>query len=274
MRAKREKVTKEHIEEFIDLGVLNFQDMTKEEAQAELFAMAERGEPKPKPGHPLYRRWIHYTYMHSRAYDPVFHESHKKLYSEWHITVFDRTRANKERFLAMQIAGEPKPKYRTKDYILFNAYTSGKKKDNIFIKLCGEIKTNWLPTEHHDGETPKKRMVIFKRMIKQHKKRPNKDITLEGFLRNITQEYPRYFKELKELCIKERVAWFKGQRAIFAKEDIICMAKNGENRPHYTSDLGKLLSQYTCKGCKGGYDPIFDKKIRKLAPHWFRKGRK
>lgn len=53
------------------------------------------------------------------------------------------------------------------------------------------------------------------------------------------------------------------------KSKLIEMAKKGEPRPSQKKhDLGTVFSTYTCK-CANSYDPVFDKQIRKIAPHWF-----
>lgn len=52
------------------------------------------------------------------------------------------------------------------------------------------------------------------------------------------------------------------------------MAKNGEDRPslHHQRILGHALANYTLKSRNDKiYDPDFDKIIRELAPHWFKK---
>jgi len=53
------------------------------------------------------------------------------------------------------------------------------------------------------------------------------------------------------------------------KQKLLAMAKNREKRPDQrTHKLGQVLRAYTCKGTKC-FDPIFNKKIRKIAPQWF-----
>ena len=52
------------------------------------------------------------------------------------------------------------------------------------------------------------------------------------------------------------------------KQQLIEIARKGESRPHSKTKLGQALGDYTCKS-KDCYDPEFDNKIRRLAPHWF-----
>lgn len=73
------------------------------------------------------------------------------------------------------------------------------------------------------------------------------------------------------LIRKIRPDWFLSQTEIAdqKKKELIKMAKNGEKRPsHDKTKLGQCLSNYTRKSSPA-YDPVFDKQIRKIAPHWF-----
>ena len=53
------------------------------------------------------------------------------------------------------------------------------------------------------------------------------------------------------------------------KKQLLEIARKGEPRPTKKTKLGRTLSSYICK-THGCYDTKFNKKIRKLAPHWFR----
>jgi len=52
------------------------------------------------------------------------------------------------------------------------------------------------------------------------------------------------------------------------KKLLLEMARNGEPRPKSKKHPGVALSNYISKS-SNAYDSEFDKKIRKLAPHWF-----
>lgn len=59
--------------------------------------------------------------------------------------------------------------------------------------------------------------------------------------------------------------------AIINKEKLIEMAKKGGARPSKkTSSLATVFANYINK-IHGSYDPQFAAKVRKLAPHWFKK---
>jgi len=55
------------------------------------------------------------------------------------------------------------------------------------------------------------------------------------------------------------------------KQLLLASAKRGELRPNQKKHpLGGALSDYTSKS-SNSYDPVFDKQIRKEAPHWFKR---
>lgn len=57
------------------------------------------------------------------------------------------------------------------------------------------------------------------------------------------------------------------------KEELLRMAREGKPRLNAKFGLGKCLSHYVF--CRGrSYDAEFDSEIRRIAPHWFKKGRK
>lgn len=77
----------------------------------------------------------------------------------------------------------------------------------------------------------------------------------------------KFHNKMKKL----RPDWFLTQTDIAnqKKKELIKMAKNGRKRPsHDKTRLGQALSNYTRKS-SAVYDPVFDKIIRKIAPHWF-----
>ena len=76
-----------------------------------------------------------------------------------------------------------------------------------------------------------------------------------------------FYKEISGL----RPDWFVSQIQIASqkKQELIRMAKNGENRPSYNKTrIGQALSNYTRKSSHV-YDAEFDKLMRELRPDWF-----
>jgi hypothetical protein len=54
------------------------------------------------------------------------------------------------------------------------------------------------------------------------------------------------------------------------KESILSAARRGDPKPKCPGLLGRALSNYTRENSQV-HDPIFAKKIKKLAPHWFKR---
>ena len=64
--------------------------------------------------------------------------------------------------------------------------------------------------------------------------------------------------------------WFNADRVKLKKSQLLSMAQRGKSRPPISSgSLGVALFSYT-RPHTSVYDAVFDAKIRKLAPHWFR----
>jgi hypothetical protein len=70
--------------------------------------------------------------------------------------------------------------------------------------------------------------------------------------------------EIREL----RPDWFEDTVKI-NKDELIAMARRGEDRPHRKSFLGNKLCHYISKN-SSCYDAEFDAEIRELRPDWFR----
>ena len=78
----------------------------------------------------------------------------------------------------------------------------------------------------------------------------------------------RYDPEFTKKINKLRPDWFECVTSA-SKSQLLDMAKRGSKRPSaYASMLGKALTRYTSSK-NDCYDPVFDKKIRKLRPDWF-----
>ncbi len=121
------------------------------------------------------------------------------------------------------------------------------------------------------GSTSAENKRLLLKMAKNGEPRPNqKKHFLGASLSNYTKVYsetydPIFFKEIT----KEAPHWFIDS-AVENKKQLLKMAKKGESRPHQTKHpLGRVFVAYICKRKSGSYDPIFDKKIRTEAPHWF-----
>ena len=103
-------------------------------------------------------------------------------------------------------------------------------------------------------------------------KRPSQKTKLGRALSEYTKISSRcfdvnFYKEISGL----RPDWFVSQIQVASqkKQELIRMAKNGENRPRYDkTKIGQALSNYTRKSSPV-YDAEFDKLMRELRPDWF-----
>ncbi len=107
---------------------------------------------------------------------------------------------------------------------------------------------------------------ILLEMAKDKKERPKQKTNLGNCLSDFTcksnYKYdPVFDKQIKKL----RPDWFYWPES--NKKTLLEMATKGENRPSQKTKSGLALSIYTNKS--SSYDPVFDKKIRKLRPDWF-----
>jgi len=62
--------------------------------------------------------------------------------------------------------------------------------------------------------------------------------------------------------IKKMLSWL---RSGTKKKQLLKLARSGAKRPG--SQLGPALARYCAEPV---YDPVFDKKMRELAPDWFK----
>lgn len=115
----------------------------------------------------------------------------------------------------------------------------------------------------------KKKLI---QMAQESKKRPSQKTRIGRALSEYTKRSSKCFdKNFYETLKSLKPDWFLSQTEIAnkKKETLIQMAKNGEKRPsHDKTRIGQALSNYTRKSSPV-YDPVFDKLIRDLRPHWF-----
>jgi hypothetical protein len=108
-------------------------------------------------------------------------------------------------------------------------------------------------------------------MAKRGEDRPNKRKhplggALISYISKNSKCYDAEFDaQIRELAPK----WFEDTARI-NKDELIAMAKRGEDRPNQKKHpLGKVLSSYIDKN-GSSYDAEFDTQIRELRPDWFR----
>jgi len=96
--------------------------------------------------------------------------------------------------------------------------------------------------------------------------------TLNQDIQNSTT--PEFWSQTRNSTLKTLAPhWFITRSGIASgnKQQLLLMAKNKQPRPNSkTNTLGRALVNYT-NNTGRCYDPIFTNKIKKVAPHWFKK---
>ena len=239
--------------------------------------MAEDGKSKPSTlktniGQCLAR----YTNPNYKYYDPVFTAKIKKLAPHWLITKFDIAIQKKQQLIAMAKKGKPKPKQISQIGVALVNYTNKKSEsyDPNFTKEIKKIAPLWF------GRSSQQSKIKLISMAKKGLPKPKTNTPIGAKLNNYTRKEcssfdPIFSKEIRRLAPH----WFISS-SDKKKRELIAMAKKGEPRPksrgsslkkpRTTNELGVALIKYTLKS-SNSYDPVFDKQIRRLAPHWFKR---
>ena len=248
----------------------------------QLLEMARNGEDRPnQKTHPLGHILCQYTSRKSSCYDAKFTEQIKELRPDWFITQSDRSSQKKQQLLEMARNGEPRPNYKTHPLgKVFFDYTSSPKNgcyDAKFTKQIKKLRPDWFITQS-DRCNQKKQQLL--EMARNGEDRPNQKTHPLGLvLCQYTSSNNRcYDAKFTEQIKKLRPDWFitRSDRANQKKQQLLEMARNGEDRPYYrygghgdkTHPLGLVLCQYTSPNNRC-YDAKFTKQIKKLRPDWF-----
>ena len=224
----------------------------------QLLRMAHRGEPRPRPAHKLGNVLCNYTRKKNKDYDPEFNEKIREAAPHWFISSVDK---NKKKLLEMAREGNSKPHYKTALGSILNSYIY---KTNIydakFHKEIREVAPHWFI---NSADENKKQLL---EMAQRGEPKPHWDTELGqvlGSYINKSQNYdPEFNKKIREVAPH----WFINT-ADENKKKLLEMAQRGEPRPH--CKILKYLWRYTTQN-SGAYNADFDKRIRALAPHWFR----
>jgi len=210
----------------------------------------------------LARALSRYTNKSSPTYDFKFDKKIKEIRPDWFSSVASK---HKIRLLEMAKNGESRPLPKT---LLSNALCSYRCSGHVsydynFSITIGGLRPDWF----ENSADVKKRKLL--KLAKSGGDRPywgsSLVIALSSYLQKGKLSYDETFdKEIRKL----RPDWF-ADTAKENKKKLLKMAENKERRPSATKHpLAKALVRYTNKKNKG-YDPVFDKKNRKLRPDWF-----
>ena len=224
--------------------------------KSDILKMALCGESRPTIGkHRLGIVFHEYTTAGRGSYDPEFNEKIIKVAPEWFI---DTVAENKNILLEMAKRKEEIPKTRTKIGNALGKYTRSRSEsfDSIFNKQIRELAPHWFI------KTVDKNKSTLLEMAKRKEKRPSLKtklgVCLCSYVGNNSNNFDPIFKEkIRELA----PLWFRDTK----NSALLEMAKRKEKRPNFKTELGTYLCNRVVR------DLVFRKKIRKLAPHWFRK---
>lgn len=179
----------------------------------------------------------------------------------------------KKLLLEMAARGEPKPPSTTNLGQVFRKYTqtSSKMYDHKFTERIRELRPDWLATLE-ESINSKKRILIDMAAKAKGGPKPSRKTSMGKFLYICTLKSSIYFDpELTNEIKKLAPNWLtpsRPERMSQIKQLLLVMASKGEPKPPRRSPLYQSLHRFTLKSCSS-YDPVFDMKIRKLAPHWF-----
>jgi hypothetical protein len=242
---------------------------TADKNKEQLLEMARNGKPRPNKPNKLGVVLCSYTNKNSGSYDPEFTAKIRELRLDWFVSKSDIADEKKERLLEMARNGEPRPNKHNKLGVALCSYTTSGQSayDSEFDIKVRNLRPDWFANTANENKE-----LLLERAAKGES-RPSQCTKLGACLCNyVNKNNNCYDLEFDVKIRKLRLDWFVSQSDIVKekKERLLKMARNGESKPNWKTKLGLVLGKYTNKK-SNTYDPEFDTKIRKLAPHWFRK---
>ena len=236
----------------------------------QLIQIAKNGENRPNSRkHPLGIHLCQYTNQSGKCYDPVFTKKIKSIAPHWFINA---TTIKKQQLIQLAKSKQPRPiKSKHPLGVALSSYTrtSHKSYDPKFTKQIKSLAPHWFIK----SSTIKKQQLIQLAKSKQprpHVKNHPLGHAFNSYISKLNSSYdPVFTQKMKSLTPH----WFVSQSDIAnqKKQQIIHMARTKQNRPNKSKHpLGRVFSNYT-RTNGDCYDPIFTKKIKSIAPHWFKK---
>lgn len=239
----------------------------------ELIDIAYYDQPLPHhKNHPLGVVIRAYTDKNNAAYDAEFDAFIRNLRPDWFVTKKDIVISYINKLTVIAKSNAPKPPYFTKGESLgkwlSNLTTKGKPNYNAeFDKMIRDRRPDWFITQ--SDKANKNKENLYNIAVRSDSERLTDKRLKEQLHRYTSKNGGSYDAKFDKKIRKLAPHWFVLPVDI-KKSNLFDMIK--DNRPHWKSDLGISLSRYTTK-THTAYDAEFDKKIRKLAPHWFKKGK-
>ena len=222
-----------------------------------LLEMARRGKKRPNWKTKLGAALVRGLYK-----DCTFSKEIRRLAHDWFSI---NSKDNKALLLDIARRGEKRPVKRTKIGYSLCRYTQklNVSYDPDFDKQIRELVPYWFVKKSKENKD------LLLDMARKGEEKPGRKTDLGNPLRQYTLNggscYDAGFdNQIRELAPK----WFEKSSDI-NKTKLLEMARRGEKRPNFKEKLGIVLDNYTRNG-RGSYDPLFDKQIRQVAPHWFK----
>lgn len=240
-----------------------------------LLDMARRGERKPQNSTKLGSVLSKYVNPKNKSYDPGFAKKIKRLAPHWLVSRSQIAGQKKNVLLKMAARGESKPKSET---TLDKALHSYLRKDSssydpVFARKIKKTRPDWFVSRSRIAEQKKRQLLALAKKGGPRPKQQRHPLgnVLGAYTRETSDSYdPVFARKIKKL----RPDWFTPQTLIAdgKKRSLLAMASRRKTKPkRNVHPLGQALADYTCKVSKT-YDPKFAREIRRLAPHWFRRG--
>ena len=237
-----------------------------ENKKIKLLEMARNGEPRPiVKKHPLGTVLNCYISKRGVQADPEFNKQIRKIATSWFI---DTAMENKNELLQMARNGGTRP-YRMhplgKALSCYVCKSSGTY-DPIFDKQIRKIATHWFVNTATENKKKLLEMAGNGEPKPHRTKHPLRSALKTYTLKSSSAYDPAFDKQIRKIA----TSWFI-DTALENKKKLLQMARNGEPRPHWKKHpLGAALNCYISKrGVQA--DPEFNKQIRKIAPHWFKR---
>ena len=243
-----------------------------------LLAMAKAGKPRPSTPVTWGRVLANYTcdVEDNGCYDAVFDKQIRLLRPDW----FAPTAKEKKKSLLREARRKPRwhrlGKLRPQRFrVALQHYTTRTHPDYdaTFSKLVRKLAPHWFISNKTKRDKKKKKLLAI---AKAGKPRPYHGCALGRALAECTcQTSCLYDVDFDKQIRRLSPSWFRGNRQTQkverekAKEKLLQMAAAAKPRPHRKSVLGRTLARCTSPtSCV--YDSVFDRRMRKLAPQWFR----
>ena len=231
-----------------------------------LLEMASKRQPRPHWKSALGGALRNYTSKSTITYDADFTRKITRLAPQWFLS---RVEKSKKKLLEMAARGDDKPKIKEHPMggVLQN-YTSESSSyyDPEFTKKIKKLAPHWLLRTADQN----KKMLL--EMAKKRRPRPAwkhpLGKVLPSYISKMSKIYdPDFTRKIRKFA-PEWILVPKTEVANQKKARLLDMAKKGAPKLGHDHPLVRALSNYTSKK-SSTYDSDFDKKIRKIAPHWF-----